>query len=547
MNLYEIQQKVCEYIRSAELLPTIRERIQLAIEDICNTTPQGKDWSFLKTSFSLSVDANVSTQTKLVFHAPKNMRAMIEVVSLGGVGFDALIEEPYSYIIEWTGRDIEITRASDSEQFPTGDLVVKGYQCHPSILVVDQQHPTPTWATEWTPSYPPASACLIPDEADALVYDGAILRMRDYETELHFSIQESKERYNLGLKNLITNYALQVYPLNPPSTPTVAWLVAVGTDLVGGERYRNQLLSFVNEIAGDLADAVKVQLSDRPGAILHISDAALPTINGVAIPAQYWSAGMAVKVGFLLGSVNEAMVNKWELAKREWADNYYAINVQTSGFSLATFGGLVKYIQTEWKSCRSDHQAWTVANEIVADVMSRVNTDALITSKTYNLVAGQKEYTLPGNLKTVIKVEIDGREIVGRSFTSRGPAIPNMNEYQFLAFPTQQAFRLVGGNIVLDVAPSEGNTELKVWYYRNHEWTTTPSAAVIVDPLLCIKAIQARVAMEEGGASKAAYYQNEYEKAIVQYNNNQYRNYPADDRVINATPSVTRRILRAFD
>ena len=188
-----------------------------------------------------------------------------------------------------------------------------------------------------------------------------------------------------------------------------------------------------------------------------------------------------------------------------------------------------------------------MANEVVADVMSRVNTDSLITSKTYALVAGQKEYLLPTNLKTVIKVEIDGCEVVGRSFTARGPAIPNMNEYQFLKFPTQQAFRLVGGNIVLDRPPSSSEAHLTVWYYRNHEWTTTPSTSILVDPLLVVKAVQARVAIEEGSSGKASYYQNEFEKAIVQYNNNQFRNYPADDRVINATPSVNHKILRAFD
>ena len=105
-----------------------------------------------------------------------------------------------------------------------------------------------------------------------------------------------------------------------------------------------------------------------------------------------------------------------------------------------------------------------MANEVVADVMSRVNTDALIASKTYNLVVGQKDYTLPSDLKTIIKVEIDGKEIVGRSFTARGKVIPNMTEYQYLQYPTQQAFRLVGANIALDVAPSNTGT-LTICHY----------------------------------------------------------------------------------
>ena len=547
MNLYNIQQKVNEYIRSVELLPVIRERIQDAINDICSTTPEGKDWSFLKTSFSLSADTNLSDATKLVFHFPSNMRALIEVVKLGSVSFDDLIEEPYNYYIEWVGRDIVITRDSDDEPFPTGDLVVLGYQCHPSILVVDTQHPTPDWGTEWSASYPPASACLIPDEAETLVFDGAMLRLRDYETEVYFSITEAKERFAVGIKNLQTNYALQVYPLNPPSTPTVEWLMAVGTNVIGGERYQNQLLAFVNEIAGDFADACKVQLSDRPSPILKVSSAALPKIKGVDIPAQYWSAGMTLKAATLIGTANQGMSDKWELSKREWAENFYAIDVQTTNFGLSTFGNLVKYIQTEWKSCRSDHQAWTAANEVVADIMSRVNTDALIAYKDYTLVEGQRDYTLPDNLKTVIKVEINGSEVVGRSFTARGFVTPNMTEYQFLKHPTQQAFRLVGGNLSLDIAPCRGGATLRVWYYKNWEWTNSPSASVPVDPLLVIKAVQAKVAIEEGSSSKAAYYQNEFEKAIVQYNNNQFRNYPADDRVINATPSVNFKILRAFD
>lgn len=545
MNLYEIQQKANEYIRSIELLPTIRERIFLAINDICGATPDGKDWSFLKTSFSIERD-NASTDTRLVFKAPSNLRSLIEVVSLGGISFDSLIADPYNYYIEWNGREIIIERESDDEPFPSGNLVILAYQTHPSILVQDSSHTNPTWATEWTPSYPPASAVLLPDEAADLVFDATMLRLRDFETEVYFSIEKAEARVQTGLKNLLTNYALQIYPLNPPATPSVEWLVAVGTNQVGGEKYQNQLLAFVNELAGDFADIAKVQLSDRPSPILKVSKAELPKIKGISIPAQYWSAGMIFKVASFLGTLNQPQIDKWELSKREWADNFYAIDVQSSNFNLSTFGGLVKYIQTQWKSCRDDHQAWTMANEVVADVMSRVNTDALIASKTYNLVVGQKDYTLPSDLKTIIKVEIDGKEIVGRSFTARGKVIPNMTEYQYLQYPTQQAFRLVGANIALDVAPSNTGT-LTIWYYKSHEWTSSPSASVVVDPLLIIKAIQAKVAIEEGQSGKASYYQNEFEKAIVQYNNNQYRNYPADDRVINATPSVNRRILAAYD
>ena len=546
ISLFEIQQMVSQYIRSAELLPLIRQRIQQTIEDICAANPPGKDWSFLKASFAITRDTTLSTSTKLVFKAPSNMRAMIEVVSLGAVPFAELIESPYAYNIEWTGREMTITRTPDSEAFPSGDLVLVGYQAHPSVLVTDQQHQSPTWSTAWSASYPPASAVLLPDEAKSVIYNGTMLKLKGYENEVAFSYQEAQAEYDRGLKLLQDNYALQVYPLNPPSTPTVKWLVAVGTFYVGAERYQNKLLALVNELAGDFADAAKVQLSDRPGTILKISEAALPSINGVSIPAEYWSAGMIYKAAVLTGTANDQQLAAWERAKSQWAENYYAINVQTSSFSLATFGGLVKYIQTEWKSCRDDHQAWTIANEIVADIMSRVNTDSLIASKEITMVENQKDYTLPTDLKTIIKVEIDDLEVPGRSFTSRGPTTPNMNEYQYLYYPSQQAFRLVGPKLVLD-RPPRPDAKMVVWYYKNHVWTTTPSASVPVEPLLVIKAVQARVAIEEGNGSKASYYQNEFEKAIVQYNNNQYRNYPADDRVINATPSVTNKILRAFD
>ena len=536
---------VSQYIRSAELLPLIRQRIQQTIEDICAANPPGKDWSFLKTSFTITRDTNQSTDTRLVFNAPSNMRAMIEVVSLGAVSFAELIESPYAYNLEWTGREMTISRSADSEPFPTGDLVVVGYQAHPSVLVTDQQHQNPTWSTAWSTAYPPASAVLLPDEAKSVIYNGAMLKLKGYENEVAFSYQEAQAEYDKGLQFLRDNYALQVYPLNPPSPPTVKWLVAVGTAYLGGERYQNKLLALVNELAGDFADAVKVQLSDRPATILRISENALPKINNIAIPAEYWSTGMLYKAAVLNGTVNDQQLTAWEKAKVQWAENYYAINVQSSGFSLATFGGLVKYIQTEWKSCRDDHQAWTVANEVVADIMSRVNTDALIASKSYTIAENQKEYVLPTDLKTVIKVTLDDLEVPGRSFTSRGPTIPNINKFQGL-FPSPQAFRIVGANIVLDFPAPPGAT-LVIWYYKNHTWTTTASTTVPVDQLLVIKAIQAKVAVAEGDMSKASYYQNEFEKAIVQYNNNQYRNYPADDRIMNATPSVSRDILKAFE
>lgn len=540
---FDIQQKCQQSIRSAELLPVIREEIQNAINDICMANPPGKDWSFLKTNFTISRDAG-STDVLLIFDVPKNLRALIEIVSLGGVPANDLINEPYGYLVNWQGRTITISRSNDSQAFPSGDLVVKAYQAHPSLLEVDQQHPNPTWDTEWTSSYPSANAILLPDEAETLIYDTAMFRLRDYETETHYSIEEARQKFTQGVANLAVNYALQVYPLNPSATPSVNWLVAVGQNVVGSERYNNQLLAYVNELAGDFADVVQVQLGDRPTAILVASENALPSIKSVNIPAQYWSAGMIFKAATLMGSVNEVIVANWEKAKAEWKTNYYAIDVQSSNFSLATFGGLVKYIQTEWKSCRSDHQAWTIANEVVSDVMSRVNTDELIQEATFNLIDGQKAYTLPTAFKCVIKVEIDGHEIAGRPFASRGITPPNMNKYQQM-FPTPQAFRIVGSKIELDLAPKAGT--MKMWYYKNHVWTTTPSASVGVDSLLLIKAVQARVAVEEGNLSRASYFKAEYEAAIQQYNANQYRNYPADDRVINATPSINRDILRSFE
>ena len=656
MLLYDVLRECDARVRSPELRPTIRQFIQKAIETICTSNAPGHDWSFLQDTLTIERDS-ASTESLLIFKAPSNLRALIEVLSLGGVAFNELITRGYN--IEWTGRILTITRAPSSTAFPSGTLTVSAYVAHPSVLVTDQTHVNPTWNDEWTPAWPPRSAVRLPDEAFGLLVDETLLLIRKEEDETNFSIEDLKQACAAGLAALRENYALQIYPLNPPDTPTVRWLIAVGNNEIGGEKHKNQLLSYVNELAGEFADVAKVPLDQRPTTIASITDAALPNIdsiqvaaqywvagmrykaatlagkvteqhlnawesaknewqnnyveaaflvnspdpptvewlvnvgchlaggrryeqqilsyvnelagefadvakvpldqrpnivlavsnaalpkiNNVAIPADYWKIGMEAKTSAAYGKPNEVLLANWEKAKNEWQTNYYAINVNSGSFGLDTFGGLVEFIRTEWRSCRNDHQAWTIANEAVDDVMSRVNTDALIEIATITLVAGQREYNLPANCKSIVKIEINGNKIPGRSLDAQGPVTPNMTTYQYIGCGGQ-AFRLLGEKIVLDLPPGQ-ELPMTVYYYKDHVWTLSESAKVPVKPLLVIKAIKAAIALEEGDANKAQFYQMEYEKAIQQYNANQRRIHSPEDRIINATPRISR-IAQAF-
>lgn len=660
MKLYDIQRRCEGYINSADLRPTIRRCIQEALYNICASNPPGKDFSFLKHTFRIAADSS-STGALRRFFMPSNFRSFIEFVSLDSDGtstsFSSLIDAGFQ--IKFLGNCLTI-EGSSSLPVPPGEAVIVGYRSHPDILVTDASHLDPTWDTEWTPSYPPASACLLPDEAYKTLVYAAMLQLKEYESEVAFSIQDFENHFREGLDQLIKNYALQVFPLNPPDVPTVDWLIAVGTDVIGSERYQNQLLeflnelavdfsdiakiplssrplavhlisdaplpsidslipsasfwaagmrfkaaslagslnqqivdaweiakaswhslyiessfllnppspptvdwlvsvgchfaggkiyeqrilAFLNELAGEFADVAKVPLADRPAAILLSSNAPLPSVNGVSIPAEYWAAGMRFKASYVNGNPDQSLFASWEAAKSEWLSNYYTVNVHSDTFGIDTFGGLVKYIRTEWKSCRNDHQAWTIANEAVDDVMSRVNTDALLTSQVISLEPDVDAYPIPSNCKTIIKIEINGKKIPGRSFDSQGPVTPNMTRFQYIG-DGRQAFRLVGDKIVLDLTPSCSGS-MTVFYQKDHVWTLSESAKVPVKPLLVIKAIKAAIALEEGNAAKAQFFQVEYEKAIAQYNANQGRIFSPDDRIINATPSVNHDIMQAF-
>lgn len=543
MLLYDVQRECDAYVRSPEMRPLIRQYIQKAIENICNANTPGKDWSFLLKKIDLTRD-NASTDTLLIFNSPANLRALVEVLDLGGVDFNTLIGENYAYTIEWSSRTLTISRSSDSPAFPSGTLAVKAYVAHPTVLVADTQHANPTWDTPWTPTWPAADAVWLPDEFFPLLVDTTLLELKRHEIEVAFTVQELEQSINQKLEEARVNYALQVYPLNPPSTPTVEWLVNVGNSVVGSERFKLEMLKIINEIASDLADAIQLRLDQRPSPVLLISEAELPKLETIAVPAQFWSAGMELKASFLVGGANQQLVERWERAKQDWQTSFYAKNVQVDGFSLSTFGGLVDYIQRVWKTCRNDMQAWDIANEVVGDIMERVNSESLMKTQTITATEGTKEYTLADDFKCAVKVTVQGHEIPGRGFTERGPAVRNINEYTGLC-PSPQAFRIAGGKLLLDF-PVKAGLSIVVYYYPYHTWTTTPSTTVPVKTTAVMRGVRAQIALVEKDTASASYWTQKYEQAIQQYDANQINNYPADNRIINATPSVNRRILRAF-
>lgn len=539
---YSLQRFGDSYVRSPEMRPLIREYIQKSIEVICSSHAPGKDWSFLLKQVALARDTS-STDTVLTFTVPANVRALVEILSLGDVDFNSLIGEDYAYSIEWNGRTVVITREATSPAFPAGSLNFRAYLSHPSLLVADEQHANPTWDTPWTPTWPSADTIWLPDEFEPVLIDEIMLQLKNHEIEVAFTVQELTQRIEAQLAELRLNYSLQVYPLNPPSTPTVEWLVNVGNNAVGSERHKMQMLSFVNEIASDLADAVQLRLDQRPSPVLKIDETELPKLNGIAVPAQFWQAGMEFKATFLTGGVTQPIIDKWEKAKAEWQTSFYALNVQSQGFSISTFGGLVDYIQREWKTCRNEMQAWDIANEVVGDIMERVNSESLMKTQTITVEANVKEYSLPDNFKCVVKVTLDGHEIPGRGFLERGAPVRNASEYVGLC-PTKQAFRIAGGKLLLDLPVGSGT--LVVYYYPYHEWTTTPTTTVPVKTTAVIRGVRAQIALFEKDTASATYWAQKYEQAIQQYDANQINNYPADNRMINATPSVNAKILRAF-
>lgn len=539
-------------------VPLIHQLINEAIQFLCQSADKGRDWSFLKTKAILDVVADPSATT-VVVKLPSDFRSVIHV------------EEGEGYECELHGRDL-IVKAASAAQMPT-TLTVEYYRAHPLVCAVTQDggYSTDGADAEWTPTNPPASQILLPDEAaDAIVYETLMLLMM-HEIEVAVNTQFAEKVVATTLEYMKSNYALQIDYRTPVTETegvqsevlTVGWLVNYGKVLAGGERDEYQLISLVNRVGSEFADALRLRGSQRPKIRNKLTDT-LPTFGGVAgfsmsgtttekeIPAEYWMVGMRYQLFRSLKTLQDIDVAEYRETLEALKELFYSL--QTGGvFDYSTYGGMMDYLRSIWKSQRNDLTLWAALNQTIADVMRAINVNELLACKKYNVTNEQmNDFDLPDDFKNCMKIMLDGKyEIIGRAFSSRGRT---PSEQQLWSFPGDwkrpwrhcNYFSFVGKKIHFH-HPLCPNHMFELWYYPKHVWPYVTvngtkafdlNAKIPVDvDLLCL-ALQARVALETKDYNGYKIHIAAYNDALAAFNEAQNRSLPEDSRFIAAVPPV---------
>lgn len=568
---YQIEQRLLYYIEDSSQKPAIHRLINEAISYVCQGTEPGKDWSFLVTEGTFDVTAS-GTDIAIVT-LPPEVRSVIHV------------ENGTGYTCELHGRNI-IVKASSAEAMPS-TVTARYYKAQRPVykLVEDGQGNIVTpWAYDpqgadapWTTSNPPSDLILLPDEAlDAIVYRAMWLYTLQ-EIEVAANTQFYQSMTEAAMQFLRTNYQLQIDYRTPTGTDasgnqteelTVGWLVSYAKTLLGGERSELQLISLVNRVASDMADHLKLRGSQRPAIKNSLSDE-LPTFGDVGtqnmtvstgsarkIPAEYWKAGMKYHCLRLLKQLDEVAMNEYNTAMNNLSDLFYSLG--TGGtFGYTTYGDMMDYLRSIWKNQRSDFILWATLNQTIAAVMRAINTGETLKSQVYTATTtGIKEFDLPADFKVATKLTAGENttkpEIICRSFNARGIPFAEQTVWQFPfephGFVPFQAFCIRGKKLVLANAMPV-NAKITLWYYPKHVWpynydeqgrrtTFKLDEAIPIDTDLLAKALEAKVALENGDVNKHTILKKEFDEDVLAYNESQNRSLSEDSCVIAATPPV---------
>ena len=608
MTPYEIQQRVLSYLEDPDMVTVVRRLINEAIQRLCSSNEAGKDYSFLRTTATISC---VSGFTNNIASLPARCRAVVDLTYGGAspaVGFEVL-------------GNRTISKPSGTT---TGNLTVDYYQQHESLTI------TGTWSATV-----PTETILIPEEFHPLLVWMTLDLCYEHEIEVAAQRSAIAKRIEEGIGSLRATYSMQIYPL--AQVMTVRWLAMLGSYYAGTERNRAYMIYYINSVAAEICDRLKIQYDERPSTVSNYNDA-LPQIHGSDIPALVWQKGMmfhvaekfapqeldlrvkdyegaaenyrrvyydkniqelisagtfATRPQILVDITNEivddigntlklpnaeraAYVTSastalpvfgsvtvprdvWRLgiylkldklydkkdtkeaegeyraALQEYANLYYSRDASASPVELSTYGNLVTLLKETAQTHLSDAQIWKIVNRAVSDFLSRIDIEDLMTYTTITTVAGTQSYALPATLKKIYRVIYDGEDIAGWAFDNRWEPDSTNQEYQ--NYSDANYFSYVGKNLILREDP-ESAISITVWYYVKAGWETSASATLPVDGHYLVPHCEAHLALMTKDFNAYKSHKEEYMSGVEDYDENQIRNLPQEERFHSAYPST---------
>jgi len=395
---------------------------------------------------------------------------------------------------------------------------------------------TPKTAT--TEADPPESSILIPREEHELIVWTALDLAYENDIEVSTQRQLIESRIKEGFVRLASNYAISTYSKGIPYPPTVGWLVDWGTLQAGGERYRYVILEMIRTVTYEIANKLKLSASQRLALTTQVQEMGyeqeLPYIVSKEVPIDLWRKALLWHLtasGLYKG--NEQMVmTHYSQALNSFRISFYATEVAGTGdFKMETYEDLVGYLRSIWKTHESEAQLWTIVNEAIQAVLSRINIEELKTRWAFTTTVGTTEYIVPSNLKQVYLVYYDGKKIPGigeHSNTDLDESSFAELEGQGYDSETTQSFYISGKRLVFNKTPTAA-IDVVVKYYPRHVYTTEKSTPIPVEPTMVIKYCEARIALEQKPKPDMAKYNilsREFIAAVEQYNANQDNSIP---------------------
>jgi hypothetical protein len=519
MTPFHLERRILSYLEDYDNLPLLHRLINEAISRICLATIPGQDWAFL--SFSETVALNPAGVGTLTWY-PK---AIIDTTPIN------------TYTVDWNNKTITFAGIGTIP----ASVVVRYYRRHPFLTTTGLTETSATaFDVAWSETDPAESLMLIPRECHELIVYAALDLLYENEIEVALNRQTAIERLKEGLSGMRLNYSLQIYPSLRPASPTADYLVNHACMKANGERGRARWLNAINTIAGDIADAVKLNLVDR-AAITLVSNYTdtLPTFKTKVAPIDLWYNGMMLYVAMSnLGDAKEGQLvaTQYQAALANFRELFYGQTV-TTGFALGTYTEFVEYLRSIWKSYRVDSQLWTLVNEAIADVMRKIDLEDL--AVTYSTTAtAATEYSMPVGCKRILWVAIDGVRIPGKSPTDLHDQHYN-NAGGANYESDQQSFYFQGRNVVFKEAPSVG-TAITVRYYRQHVYNADGTVALPVDAMLIVPYCQAYIALYDKDFATYKILSAKYEANLIDHFANQDNAAPMDQQMFVSTQSVDR-------
>jgi hypothetical protein len=291
MTPYDIQQRVLHYLEDPDMVAVVRRFINEAIQRLCASHEAGKDYSFLRTTATIDCASAFTNNTA---DLPARCRAVVDLTYNGVSPADGF----------GVAGNRTITKPSGTT---SGNLTVDYYQQHETLTI------TGTWTSDGNT---PNESILVPEEFHPLIVWMALDLCYEHEIEIAAQRVAIAKRIQEGIAALRASYSQQIYPL--AQAMTVRWLAMLGSYYAGSERNRAYMIHYINTIAAEVCDKLKIQYANRPNTVSNYSET-LPQILGTDIPANLWQKGMFFHVA------EKSKPEDLELRIREYegaADNF---------------------------------------------------------------------------------------------------------------------------------------------------------------------------------------------------------------------------------